>query len=677
MNKLYILFLLFILSVGVYGQGSTCADADPFCTGTTYNFPNNTGLPDAETIEPGNNYGCLSTSPNPAWYYMEISTAGDLDIFIEQNTSAGGGLDVDFILYGPYDDLNHAISLCGNLGYGTSGSDPNAIVDCSYSTASTETANITNAQVGEVYLMLITNFSDDPGFIEFSQTGGTGATNCNILFPCLAFAGKDTSLCLGESYVLGEVPASSGNGNINYSWTPSEGLNDSTLSNPTATPSQTTTYYLTTIDDSSCVATDSVTIEVFQYPIADAGSDDTLKCTISQLTLDGSLSVADNFLWSTTDGNIVSGSTSSSPVIDQPGTYILETVNGGLCMDYDTVVIYQDLDSPIAEAGIGGTLTCDSSSLMLDGNGSELGSNISYSWSGGVVDSGINSLTPTISSPGVYTLTVTNNSNGCETTDTVTVFSDTISPSISISSPPSICPDSSVSLFASSNGDTFQWSTSNGEILSADNLLNVDVKGGGLYTLMATDSSNGCSSQQSVTVSEIPVSAIISANPTSGIAPLTVEFTNTGVADSSYWNFGNGEVLGDSSNNSSGTIIYEEQGNYEVVLTSFNGGCQTSVKLMIEVIGTSFITVPNVFTPNGDGQNDVFEFILQNISELKCVIFNRWGKKVAELTEPNSVWDGKINGGAEASDGTYYYILNANGTDDEEYELKGTVSLIR
>ncbi|MGE3654649.1 MAG: hypothetical protein AB7G22_11040, partial [Flavobacteriales bacterium] len=181
-NKLlvgFIFIFLTIVSSNSYGQGATCASADPFCTGSTYTFPNNTGT----SSESGNNYDCLDTQPNPAWYYMEIATGGSMDIGISQTSNSGGGIDVDFILYGPYSNLAQAMSYCGNHGNASTAADPNQIVDCSYSPSATETANITGALPGQVYVMLLTNYSNQAGNITFSQTGGTASTNCAIVGP--------------------------------------------------------------------------------------------------------------------------------------------------------------------------------------------------------------------------------------------------------------------------------------------------------------------------------------------------------------------------------------------------------------------------------------------------------------------------------------------------------------
>ena len=98
-----LLLTLFVFSFTiVFSQGATCADAEPFCTGTTVTFP--AGV-DSGVGEAGNEYDCLGSQPNPAWYFMEIDQGGNLTIDIENYDAAGSSFDIDFILYGPYDDL--------------------------------------------------------------------------------------------------------------------------------------------------------------------------------------------------------------------------------------------------------------------------------------------------------------------------------------------------------------------------------------------------------------------------------------------------------------------------------------------------------------------------------------------------------------------------------------------
>jgi gliding motility-associated-like protein len=167
MKKLLLLFTIFFTSfTNSFAQGTTCPTADPFCTGTTYTFPNNTGVADA------GDFDCLMTTPNPAWYYLQIANTGPLTINIEQTDNSGFGIDVDFAIWGPF--TSTAAACATNL-------QATSAVDCSYSTAAQETCVIPNAVAGEWYMLLLTNFADDPGTIEFSQTGGSGSTNCNIL----------------------------------------------------------------------------------------------------------------------------------------------------------------------------------------------------------------------------------------------------------------------------------------------------------------------------------------------------------------------------------------------------------------------------------------------------------------------------------------------------------------
>jgi gliding motility-associated-like protein len=181
---------------------------DAFCSGTT-TFPAGTNQTSASTTFPNNNYGCLGSSPNPAWYYMEIAQSGDLGI--DMTNSAG--VDIDFILYGPYTSLSNANSFCDDMGNGTT---TNTIVDCSYSGSASEIAYVPATVAGEVYVLLITNFSNSPTNISFTQSSGSASTDCSIVTGCnfTNFTGT-TSACTGNNYSI--------SGTISYTDPPSTG----------------------------------------------------------------------------------------------------------------------------------------------------------------------------------------------------------------------------------------------------------------------------------------------------------------------------------------------------------------------------------------------------------------------------------------------------------------------
>lgn len=192
------------------GTVASCATAEATCSdpNNPFIFPNTTGVPSEGRVT------CLATVPNPTYYYLTILQSGNLQFQISQNTSfnaagnpTGTALDVDFVAWGPYVSNTAA---CGNLGTGC----PNPtdcfnnfpgpsqypygnIVDCSYHFQAVETCTINNAVAGQVYVILITNFNGDPGFIRFDQSNfgvpGSGLTDCSIV--CEVDLGPDQNLC--------------------------------------------------------------------------------------------------------------------------------------------------------------------------------------------------------------------------------------------------------------------------------------------------------------------------------------------------------------------------------------------------------------------------------------------------------------------------------------------------
>jgi gliding motility-associated-like protein len=92
---------------------------------------------------------------------------------------------------------------------------------------------------------------------------------------------------------------------------------------------------------------------------------------------------------------------------------------------------------------------------------------------------------------------------------------------------------------------------------------------------------------------------------------------------------------------------------------------------------SSSLSIPNVFTPNHDGNNDNFTIATTHIKTLTCFIYNRWGILVGSLTGANSYWDGFTTSGIPCNNGVYYYILTATGEDEKQYTQKGFLQLLR
>lgn len=170
--------------------------------------------------------------------------------------------------------------------------------------------------------------------------------------------------------------------------------------------------------------------------------------------------------------------------------------------------------------------------------------------------------------------------------------------------------------------------------------------------------------------------AYIEASTVGGYAPLAVEF-NSGFEAVSYdWDFGDAR-----SNNADAEHVFTEPGLYPVSLTVYNkDGAEHTDRIMIEVKASSEIpkeSIPNVFSPNGDGINEFFTFEKVNIQAIYMVISDRNGRVVYETNDLQSTWDGTDKGGQAAAKGTYIYIIKAIGIDGNVILREGTVTLLR
>ena len=151
--------------------GYTCSDANSLC--------GKLGIPFANThqnitADPNNNYGCLASQPNPTWFYLPISDPGTLNLTIQQSTDinfATNNLDVDYIVYGPFTNPTTPCATALTTAN---------IVACSFSIAPVEYPIIPNAITGQYYLLMVTNFSNNAGYIKITTaTTSTAAIDCS------------------------------------------------------------------------------------------------------------------------------------------------------------------------------------------------------------------------------------------------------------------------------------------------------------------------------------------------------------------------------------------------------------------------------------------------------------------------------------------------------------------
>ncbi|WP_179345557.1 T9SS type B sorting domain-containing protein [Winogradskyella ursingii] len=189
-TKFLSLILIIGLAFSTHAQGLLCSDVEPFCAGNSaLTFPNShPGVSGASnSAESGIDYSCTTGGgpnnptdwPYPSWYFMRVDNDGDLNFSISQTQNAdgsGAAFDVDFIAWGPFNDAD--INCGADLT-------PANKIDCSWLPATTEFMEIPNAQAGQIYIVMITNFSENAGFITLQQTNAgdsdSGSTDCSIV----------------------------------------------------------------------------------------------------------------------------------------------------------------------------------------------------------------------------------------------------------------------------------------------------------------------------------------------------------------------------------------------------------------------------------------------------------------------------------------------------------------
>ncbi len=205
------------------------------------------------------------------------------------------------------------------------------------------------------------------------------------------------------------------------------------------------------------------------------------------------------------------------------------------------------------------------------------------------------------------------------------------------------------------------------------------------YRLTVTDSM-GCSTGSSFFYESIHVKADFTVDPPAGEAPLEVSFADKSVRASKYtWDFGNdvSSVLDDP-----GPQTYFSPGDYSVSLVVESDlHCIDSIRFSYIRVDPSLLAVPNVFTPDGDGFNDMFVVEKRSLKYINVKIYSRSGLKVYSFDGEGDQlkewegWDGYVNNSsAKASPGVYYYVIRAAGWDDVIYdnkEYRGFVYLYR
>jgi gliding motility-associated-like protein len=195
------------------------------------------------------------------------------------------------------------------------------------------------------------------------------------------------------------------------------------------------------------------------------------------------------------------------------------------------------------------------------------------------------------------------------------------------------------------------------------------------YKLVVTDNF-GCVVESSFDYESIHVKADFSVDPVDGEAPLEVLLTDKSIRGHLYtWKFGDDSV---SYLTDPGPHIYYKPGIYDITLIIESElHCVDSTTFKSVTVEPSSIDIPNVFTPDGDGINDIFKPDVTSLRLIDVQVFTRSGHVVytfrgeGERLRDWTGWDGSVNGSsAKAAPGLYFYVIRAIGWDDKIYGTK-------
>lgn len=441
------------------------------------------------------------------------------------------------------------------------------------------------------------------------------------------------------SYCEGSNTTLTASGASNYVW---NDANNSTNTSITVTQGN---YTVTGTDANGCSATASATVSENALPaISISGLLNYCVGGNTTLTATG----GSTYLWNT-------GDATASITVTQ-GNYEVTATDANGCIGNASATVNETTSLVV---NIDGDLSfCSGTNTTLTASG---GTN--YTWSNGSNNESI-----TVTQAGVYSVTASDAS--CTGTASVTVSEIQATP-VNLGNDIIVCENLAVTIDAGGGYVSYTWN--NGEDTQT---LSPDASGN--YAVTVVDA-NGCSASSSVNVTFGSFPVVQLGNDTTvnkgGSVNISPVITPTPTGSVTYLWQSEGDGLLSCTNCASPTITVQD--TTVVTLTYTNEfGCAAQDNFTIFTIPALPIFIPNAFSPNRDGENDVFQIYGGGFKEFYLTIHNRWGQKVFESNDNTQVWDGTFKG-KEQEQGVYVYYVKFVSTDLVIQTLTGSVTLLR
>jgi gliding motility-associated-like protein len=410
---------------------------------------------------------------------------------------------------------------------------------------------------------------------------------------------------------------------------------------------------------------------------------------VASVQLAGTSNITSGITWAWTGPG---GFTSSdqNPTISQSGNYVLTVTTTAGCSSTAQAVVAEDTATPTASVAPADQLDCITPNTSIDGTGSSTGAGISFVWTttGGNFVSGENTLTPTVDAAGTYTLTVTG-ANGCTDVANVVVALSDATPNganLTVNQPSCFGDMNGSILVGEVSGGTppFMYSLNNGPFGTTNSFPNLPPA---TYTLTISDAT-GCTYQTEVTLTapeEVTLSLETDLQAEVLSLGESVELQgNVSVPASSLSSIVWTPIGVDSSCLSCLTLTVAPlvTTTYSLTVADANG-CSASDQVTVIVKIDRPVYVPDVFSPNDDGINDLLTvFGGSTVTKIKSfLLFDRWGEIMYEYynfqpNQPAYGWDGKHRGDV-LDPAVFIWFAEVEFVDGRVVLYKGDVALVR
>lgn len=430
---------------------------------------------------------------------------------------------------------------------------------------------------------------------------------------------------------------------------------------------------LISTDDKGCVDSMTRDIVIRDKPLIPLPFKDTVICSIDSLQIPLNYTGNGSISWIPAT-HIINANTRNPTVFPKDTTHYIVTLNDGGCVNSDTVTV-NVVDHITVTLGPDTTI-CLSDTITL--RPQTIASTFSWTPVNNISGSTVRNLVTRPLQNTTYALTA--NLGSCQSTDQITV---TVAPypQVQINTrDTTICYGNRVVLHATTNAPSYSWAPANA-LLNANTLSPIAGPSTNTwFTLTALDPATGCpkASVDSVRVNVIPIISVNAGRDTIVVADQPLQLHATASGGTTYrWTPSLG--VSDPTIFNPVIVLGEDIDSIRYrVRVSDAGGCFGEDEMLVRVFkGHSDLLVPNAFTPNGDGRNDVLLAIGPGIQDVQYFsIYNRWGQLLFQTRDLTRGWDGTYKG-VKQPPGTYVYM--AQGTDYRGKTIfrKGTVVLIR